>query len=189
MRHDHFAAREHGFLVAQDAVDEFVGQAMETVAAHALVVIGARQRVGVGDERMPAMKSRVETGDLRGAGKSLARGLDAGEIVGLVQRRQRLEGFQFRQHEIVHEHGFGIDRTAMHHAMADADHIGAVAFRFQPVEHGGEPRAMVHGVMALVEIETGFFPAGFFRTEKCALPPMPSIWPSASWVSCPWAIR
>ena len=38
---------------------------MEAVAAHALVVIGARQRERVGDEGMAAMEGGVEAGDLR----------------------------------------------------------------------------------------------------------------------------
>ena len=38
---------------------------MEAVAAHAFVVIGARQRERVVDERMAAMKGGVEAGDLR----------------------------------------------------------------------------------------------------------------------------
>ena len=64
---------------------------MEAVAAHALVVEGARQAVGVAVEGVAAMEGGVETGDLRRRRKRAARGADAGDIVRLVQRRQRLQ--------------------------------------------------------------------------------------------------
>ena len=43
---------------------------MEAVSAHALVVIGARQRECVIDKRMAAMEGGVEAGDLRVDGKA-----------------------------------------------------------------------------------------------------------------------
>ena len=71
----------------------FVGQAVKAVAAHALIVKRARQRESVVDEGMRAVKRRVETGDLRHAGKCRPGRFDAGEVVRLVQRRERNEAF------------------------------------------------------------------------------------------------
>ncbi len=51
MRDDHVLARDLRRHLLQRAHDVFVRKAVEAVAAHALVVIGARQGEGVGHER------------------------------------------------------------------------------------------------------------------------------------------
>ena len=91
MGDDHVLARDLRRYRAQLAGDELVGEAVKAVAAHALVVIGARQSVCVVDEGMAAMESGVETGDLRRRRKGLHRRFDAGDIVRLVERRERNE--------------------------------------------------------------------------------------------------
>ena len=91
MGDDHVLARDLRRDAAQLAGDELVGEAVEAVAAHAFVVIGARQREGVGHERMAAMEGGVEAGDLRDRRKGLHRRFDAGDVVRLVQRRERDE--------------------------------------------------------------------------------------------------
>ena len=65
MGDDDILARDLGRDRAQLAGDELIGESVKAVAAHALVVIGARQREGVVDERVAAMESGVEAGDLR----------------------------------------------------------------------------------------------------------------------------
>ena len=70
MGDDHVLARDLRRDRAQLAGDVFVGEAVEAVAPHALVVIGARQRERVGDEGMAAVEGGVEAGDLRRPGKA-----------------------------------------------------------------------------------------------------------------------
>ena len=92
MRHNHLAARQHGLLGAQRAVDEFVGKAVKAVAAHALVVIAARQRVGVGDYRDACDGRRCRNRrPARPSGKPASAASIPARLMRLVQRRQRLE--------------------------------------------------------------------------------------------------
>ena len=91
MGDDHPAAGDVGRDRAQPLGDVFVGEAVEAVAAHALVVERARQRVAVGVRRMAAVEGGVEAGDLRHVRVDLLREPDRREVVRLVQRRQRRE--------------------------------------------------------------------------------------------------
>ena len=92
---------------------------MESVAPDAFVVERARQAVGVGDEIAAAMEAGVETGDLLRVRKQRRGGAHAGEIVRLVQRRQRLQAFE-RGHRLgVDEDGLGEGHAAVDDAMAD----------------------------------------------------------------------
>ena len=77
--------------------DVLVGEAVKAIAPHAFVVIGARQRESVGDERMAAMESGVEAGDLRRPRKRLHRRFDPREVVRLVEGRERDQGAQARR--------------------------------------------------------------------------------------------
>src|ERR1700744_5910743 len=95
MGDDHVLSRDLWRYRAQLSGDELVGEAMKAIATHALVVIGARQRVGVVDERMAAVESGVEARDLRRGRESLHRRFDAGDIMRLVERRERDERLQF----------------------------------------------------------------------------------------------
>ena len=105
----------------QLAHDIFVGEPVEAVAAHALVVIGARQGEGVGDEGVAAMERGVEAGDLRRRRECLHRRLDAGDVVRLVQRRERDERPQLRERRLVDQHRVGEVGPAMDDAVADRD--------------------------------------------------------------------
>ena len=86
-----------GAMLAQAcAMMILVGEAVEAVASHAFVVKGARQTECVGHERVAAMEGGVEAGDLRGRRKGLHRRFDAGDVVRLVQRRERDEAPELR---------------------------------------------------------------------------------------------
>ena len=74
MGDDDAAVGDFGRDLAQPRADVFIGEPVEAVAPHALVVERARQAVGVGDEGMAAMEGGVETADLRRVGKQRARG-------------------------------------------------------------------------------------------------------------------
>ena len=94
---------------------------MKAVAAHALVVIGAGQGVGVVDEGMAAMEGGVEAGDLRRRRESLHRRFDAGDIVRLVERRERNERRKLGERCVVDQDWRGVIRPSMDDAMADRD--------------------------------------------------------------------
>ena len=92
---------------------------MKAVAAHALVVIGAGQGVGVVDERMAAMEGGVEAGDLRRRRERLPRRLDAGDVVRLVERRERDQRPQLRERRLVDQDRGGVIRPSVDDAVAD----------------------------------------------------------------------
>ena len=119
MRDDHPAAGHVGRHVAQPLGDIFVGEAVEAVAAHALVVEVARQRVAVGVLGMPAVEGGVEAGHLRHGRVDLHCEPDRREIVRLVQRRQRCERGQPRQDGRIDAHRPVVVGTAVHDAVAD----------------------------------------------------------------------
>ena len=79
--------RVAGFDKAGDVI---VAEAMKPIPPDALVVKRARQGKGVIDPWMAAMKRGVKTADLNRARKGHARSLDPGEVMGLVQRGQRV---------------------------------------------------------------------------------------------------
>ena len=92
MGDDHVLARDLGRDLLQRARDVFVGQAVESVAAHALVVIATaaarRCRDTNGWLRWKAVSKQATCGV---SGKGANRRLDAGDVVRLVQRRERDE--------------------------------------------------------------------------------------------------
>ena len=121
MGDDHVLPRDLGRELPQRPDDVFVGQPVEPVAPHALVVIGARQGECVVHERMAAVERRVEACDLRRSGKGLDRRLDAGDVVRLVKGRERDELAELDEHGLVDEHRRGEVGPAVDDAMADRD--------------------------------------------------------------------
>ena len=89
MGDDDAAAGDLGRHLGQALGDVFVGEAVEAVAADALVVERARQGVAVGVRGVAAVEGGVEAGDLRHVRVDLHREADRREVVRLVQRRQR----------------------------------------------------------------------------------------------------
>jgi hypothetical protein len=78
------------------AGDVVIAQPVKAVAAHALVVEAAGQREGVVDPGVAAVEGGVETGHLHGVGEGRDGGATPGEVVGLVQRRERGERVETR---------------------------------------------------------------------------------------------
>src|SRR5262245_44702237 len=66
------------------------------------------------------MKGGVETGDLRHVWQSLENRFDGRQIVWLMQWGQWNELLQLSQDLTVHNSGLGVPRSAMNHAVADA---------------------------------------------------------------------
>ena len=93
---------------------------MKAVAADAVLVEFARQRIGVVDPGMGAVKGGVEAGDLHGLREGGLRGADAGKVVRLVQRRQRIQPLQYRELPRVEHDGFAEVDAAMDDPVADA---------------------------------------------------------------------
>ncbi|MNV67260.1 hypothetical protein D3C71_1600530 [compost metagenome] len=66
---------------------------------------------------MAAVKRGVEAGDLGNPWPAFADDADGGQVVGLVQRRQRGKGVQLGQNGVVDQDGFGQVGAAVHHAV------------------------------------------------------------------------
>ena len=129
------AAGEHGVDLPHPPRDIFVRQTVETKPSHAPLVKFARQRIGVVDEGVAAMKGGVETDDLRHAREGRVGGLDPREIMRLVERGQRRQRPQIRENRRVHDRRRGMVQPAVHDAVADgADHdVGKL--RLDPSEN------------------------------------------------------
>ena len=128
-----------GATCRQGVRDVFVGQAVEAVAADAVVVEPARQGVPVGDLGVGAVERGIEARDLGQLGPEPGDRADAGEIVRLVQRRERHERGQLLEHRWTHPHRPGVVDAAMHHPMADADQRRVTELLAQPAaEHAEE---------------------------------------------------
>ena len=130
---------------------------MEAVTADALVIIGARQREGVGDEGMGAMEGGVEAGDLRYRRERLHRRLDSGDVMRLVQGRERDELAELGQHRGVDHRRLGQVQPAMDDPMPDCDDPARKADAFQPCENGAGGDLMVDAAGGRVEFEFGLF--------------------------------
>ena len=100
--------------------DVVVRRAVEAVAAHALLLVelvGQAVEVRVGRQRV--MKRRVEHGDVRHGGEQPPHLADAGDVHRVVQRRERIECLDLREHLVGDERGLGELLAAVYHAMGD----------------------------------------------------------------------
>ena len=100
--------------------DVVVRRAVEAVAAHALLfveLVGQAVEIGVGRQRV--VKRRVEHGDVRHGGKQPPHLANAGDVHRVVQRRERIERLDLRQHLVGDERSFRELLAAMHDAMRD----------------------------------------------------------------------
>ena len=133
---------------------------MKAIAAHALVVIGARQGVGVVDEGMGAVEGGIEAGDLRNRRKRFHRRLDSGDVVRLVERRKRNEGAQFHERSLIDQDRLGIIRPAVDDAMADRGNRRIVPRVLEPFQNGAHRRHMIDTGPRLVEPECALLTRG-----------------------------
>jgi hypothetical protein len=113
-------------VLRQHAGDVLVRNAVEAVALRAFFGVLARQAVHLRDFRLRAVESGVEARDLRHAGEYFLDGVDAVQVVRLVQRREALV-----VGELVEVGGAENDRmrvavAAMHDAVADGDDLAAL---------------------------------------------------------------
>ena len=110
---------------------------METVAAHALLLQRLRQGEGKVHLGHAGVEGRVEARDLWQLGKRRPELADTLQVVRLVQRRQRVEARQLRQHLVGHQHRPREHAAAMHHAVRDGLDVRC---RLQAVHQG--PQAL-----------------------------------------------
>ena len=99
---------------------------MEAVAAHPFVVEAVGYGIAIGRRGMAAMERGVEAGDLRQLRKALADRADRRKVVRLVQRRERHEALELRDHLVVDQNRLRVDRPAMDDAMPDGGKVDAV---------------------------------------------------------------
>jgi len=76
----------------------------------------------------------VEAGELRGAGKGRARRANAGEVVRLVQRRERLERRQRGEQRLVDRRRGDVRGAAVDDAVADAGDLAFAGEELAPRE-------------------------------------------------------
>ena len=162
MGDDDVLAGDLGRDFAQLSHDVLVGESVEAVAAHALVVIGARQRIGVVDKRMAAMESGVEAGDLRRRWKRLHRRLDTGDIVRLVQRRKRNELLEGRDHGLIDQLRLDQIEPAVDDAVPDRGDGRFISGLPQPAEDGAHRDLVVDMGGRRIERERAFFARSHF---------------------------
>jgi hypothetical protein len=108
--------------------DIAVGRAVEAVPADAqLPVEGVGQPVDEGPRRDGLMEGRVEDRDLRGPRQERLAGVDALEVVGVVQRRE-LDAFADGRLDLFGDHhGFGEILAAVDDAVPEAVDLALVA--------------------------------------------------------------
>ena len=109
---------------------------------------------------MTSVERGVEAGDLRRRRERLHRRYDPGEIVWLVERGERNEPLQLRDHGLVDQLRLHEVRAAMHDAMADRGDGKVVAGLPQPGENGAHRDLMVDAADRRVEREIAFFTRG-----------------------------
>ena len=84
-----------------------------------------RQRNEIRDRGMAAVKTGVEASHLRHIGQAHRHRFNCGEVVRLMERRQRHEIPQLRRHFRRDHDRIGKGLAAMDHAMSDADDLPA----------------------------------------------------------------
>ena len=134
MGDDDAAGGHLGRHLGEAVGDVFVAEAVEAVAADALVVEAARERVAVGVRGVAAVEGGVEAGDLRHVRVDRHREADRREVVRLVQGRQGLVAGEAVEDRLVDQDRVGEVRAAVHDAMAD----GAELETFEGAEPVGD---------------------------------------------------
>jgi hypothetical protein len=96
---------------------KLIGQAMESIAPHALRLITSRDRQDLGHARQIMVKIGIETGDLRRLGKLTLERLYQRDLFRQMLWIEQSERSEFLYHFRSDALRFIEPRTAMHHAM------------------------------------------------------------------------
>ena len=133
MRHHQFAVGAFRGHVGQGRHDKLVRKTMKTIASYSPRAIGARQCERLGDGRLTVVKGGIETSNLRHLRRGCRNGSDGGDIVRLMERRERYQLCKLRQHDVIDQHRFDKGQSAMNDTVADS---GKTCFA---ADMGGEP--------------------------------------------------
>ena len=155
MEHDRPARGRARVVLRQHGGDVLVGEAVESVALHALPRQLLGQREHLGHRRVAAMERRVEAGDLRQFRPPLEQHPDRGQVVRLVQRRERRQRAESLHDVAIHqdrlrERGAAVDDAMAHPGQPMFGHLaaekagqvleGAVVPEVRPVAPGSARR-------------------------------------------------
>src|SRR5215813_569364 len=141
---------------------------MKAIAADALGRELARQREFAGKRRLVAMEGRVEAGDLRHLRRDGSDSPDGGDVVRLVQRRERYQLLKMGHHLLIDNDRLGIDHSAVHDAVSYAvkSRFAADMVR-QPAVNGRDSGAVVLAGDGLVR-DTAALRIGNLQPRRCA---------------------
>ncbi len=114
------ASRRRGRGRCQARNHMLITEAVKTVTSVAARVIFARDRQPRRPVGLGRVEGRVETGDVRHAGRQFPHLAQCVEAEGQMQRRQRPQLLQLVLNQVIDADGRDIFRAAMYDAMADA---------------------------------------------------------------------
>ena len=92
------------------------------------------------------MKGGIETGHLQRIGKGAMRRAHAGEVMRLVQRRERVQAFEIGECLLVKHDGFAEISAAMHDAMADCLDCDLAEGCLEEFKDDSERRGVIAGL-------------------------------------------
>ena len=133
----------------QLAGDVVIRQAVETIALDAFLRERAGNGIGLRQRRLGAVEGRIEAADLTDCGQQRPHGFDCAQVVRLVQRGERNEGFEF-----LHVLGRQAQRRAVffapvHDAVAGSGNVQIRVNGVEPVEQVRERAAVLLGLVAV----------------------------------------
>ena len=123
VEHNGLARRRLCIVLTQCLRDEFIRQAMKSVAPHATLGNRPGQRERLRERRLATVKSGVEACNLRHVRQAFEQRPDRREIVRLMQWRQRNEFFELGHHRRIDQHRRTVGDTSVHHAVADCREV------------------------------------------------------------------
>ena len=151
---------------------------MKTIATNSLVGKSPRQAKLLRDLRLRAMECRVKAGHLRQVRGPLADRSNRRQIMWLVQRRQRRQIVQLRQHGIVNPHGGDKLDPAMNHPVPDGDEAMTAQPGLALLDNYAERLLVIDRSTAIQIALLDDFPARPRNTSRGRVP-IPAICPRA----------
>jgi hypothetical protein len=144
MSDDHIAMRLGQAAPTQFAGDVTVGDAVEAITHHALIMQGTRQCEAPRQGILAGMEGGIEGGRLRQPRTQPRDGADQAQVLRLVQRRQRGQRLQLILDAGIQQHRFGQVQAAVDDAMTDGIQGTLIMTDFELVQdplqhllHGG----------------------------------------------------
>ena len=107
---------------------------MKSIAADALLMQRAGQRQPRGDLGLVVVKGGIEASDLGKVWRQRGNGADRGQIVRLMERRERAERVELGEEGGIDTARRGETHPAMHDAVPDRDHFPAFEVIDGPIE-------------------------------------------------------